>query len=300
MQQKYVAMYDYATVEPKDSTNQKAIVYLHNNQVGQVQYAFNSDGQMIYERVQTPFGETMGEINAYDLKMPVRFPGQYYDAETGFNQNWNRDYDSSLGKYLQPDPLGLGGGDVNIYSYVGQNPLMGFDPLGLMGTNRWWLPPGWCYQLYSDGSERFYRCENPPEYCPPESKNGELPPPPPPWQSPNFPASDSSPSLPPPYLRLGGFGGGGLDGGGCEPPTADLGDMIAVGSLVFPASVPLEMARESWDLYEYSKQNEGPLISKMTEMATKDIYERKKESAVRVGVLAGGVYKWYIGCGNGK
>ena len=130
MQQKYVAMYDYATVEPKDSTNQKAIVYLHNNQVGQVQYAFNSDGQMIYERVQTPFGETMGEINAYDLQMPVRFPGQYYDAETGFNQNWNRDYDSSLGRYVQSDPIGLRGG-VNTYSYVGQNPIMRIDPNGL-------------------------------------------------------------------------------------------------------------------------------------------------------------------------
>ena len=125
-----VAMYDYTGVEPKDSTNQKAIVYLHNNQVGQVQYAFNSDGQMIYERVQTPFGETMGEINAYDLQMPVRFPGQYYDSETGFNQNWNRDYDPAIGRYVQSDLIGLSGG-INTYGYVGQNPLMYVDPMGL-------------------------------------------------------------------------------------------------------------------------------------------------------------------------
>ena len=124
-------MYDYTTVEPKDSTNQKAIVYLHNNQVGQMQYAFNSDGQMIYERVQTPFGETMGEINAYDMKMPVRFPGQYYDSETGFNQNWNRDYDPSLWRYIQSDPIGLGGG-INTFGYVGQNPLSHVDKLGLL------------------------------------------------------------------------------------------------------------------------------------------------------------------------
>jgi RHS repeat-associated protein len=101
-----VAMYDHTTVEPKDSTNTKAIVYLHNDQVGQVQYAYNSDGQIIYERVQTPFGETMSEMNAYNVQIPVRFPGQYYDSETGFNQNWNRDYDSSLGAYIQPDPRG--------------------------------------------------------------------------------------------------------------------------------------------------------------------------------------------------
>ena len=156
MQQKYVAMYDYTTVEPKDSTNQKAIVYLHNNQVGQVQYAFNSDGQMIYERVQTPFGETMGEINAYDMKMPVRFPGQYYDAETGFNQNWFRTYDPARGAYNEPDPIGItrdygrnpefevmermglpvypteyGLSLNNLYGYVNGNPGLWWDIFGL-------------------------------------------------------------------------------------------------------------------------------------------------------------------------
>jgi RHS repeat-associated protein len=125
-----VAMYDHTTVEPKDSTNTKAIVYLHNDQVGQVQYAYNSDGQIIYERVQTPFGETMSEMNAYNVQIPVRFPGQYYDSETGFNQNWNRDYDSSLGRYVQSDPIGLMGG-INTYGYVMQNPGMWVDPKGL-------------------------------------------------------------------------------------------------------------------------------------------------------------------------
>jgi RHS repeat-associated protein len=125
-----VAMYDHTTVEPKDSTNTKAIVYLHNDQVGQVQYAYNSDGQIIYERVQTPFGETMSEMNAYNVQIPVRFPGQYYDSETGFNQNWNRDYDSSLGRYVQSDPIGLMGG-INTYGYVMQNPGMWVDLMGL-------------------------------------------------------------------------------------------------------------------------------------------------------------------------
>ncbi|MCC7517509.1 MAG: DUF4329 domain-containing protein, partial [Pseudomonadales bacterium] len=125
-----VAMYDYTTVEPKDSTGQKAIVFLHNNQVGQTQYAFNSDGQMIYERVQTPFGETMGEVNAYGVQMPVRFPGQYYDSETGFNQNWNRDYDPALGRYVQSDPIGLVGG-INTYGYVEQSPGRFIDLFGL-------------------------------------------------------------------------------------------------------------------------------------------------------------------------
>jgi len=39
---------------------------------------------------------------------PLRFPGQYFDAETDLFQNWNRYYDPSIGRYLQPDPLNLG------------------------------------------------------------------------------------------------------------------------------------------------------------------------------------------------
>ena len=63
----------------------------------------------------------------------LRFPGQYYDAETGLYYNWHRYYEPSTGRYVTSDPIGLVAG-LNIYSYAAQNPLYWVDPLGLF---RW-------------------------------------------------------------------------------------------------------------------------------------------------------------------
>ncbi|WP_161795339.1 RHS repeat-associated core domain-containing protein [Xanthomonas sp. GPE 39] len=60
----------------------------------------------------------------------LRFPGQRYDAASGLNQNYFRDYEPGTGRYVQSDPIGLGGG-TNTYAYVINNPLMFIDPLGL-------------------------------------------------------------------------------------------------------------------------------------------------------------------------
>jgi RHS repeat-associated protein len=63
---------------------------------------------------------------AYNL----RFPGQYYDAETGLNYNYLRDYDPTVGRYVESDSIGLAGGSWSTYSYVNGNPLWSIDPQG--------------------------------------------------------------------------------------------------------------------------------------------------------------------------
>ncbi|MBT2467303.1 RHS repeat protein [Streptomyces sp. ISL-66] len=61
---------------------------------------------------------------------PLRFPGQYYDPETGLHYNYFRHYDPATGRYISPDPLGLAPAP-NPVAYVA-NPNTGCDPLGLM------------------------------------------------------------------------------------------------------------------------------------------------------------------------
>ena len=71
------------------------------------------------------FGENTPSLQTISFNM--RFPGQYFDQETGFAYNSARDYEASTGRYLESDPIGLRGA-INSYSYTGANPLRFSDP----------------------------------------------------------------------------------------------------------------------------------------------------------------------------
>jgi RHS repeat-associated protein len=64
----------------------------------------------------------------------ARFPGQWFDEETGLFQNGYRDYNPQTGRYMQSDPIGLSAG-WNTYGYVGGSPVMFGDVYGLEKAN---------------------------------------------------------------------------------------------------------------------------------------------------------------------
>jgi len=107
--------------------------YFHNDHLGTPHILTNDSQAIAWKTVYTPFGEAVASIQT--VENPFRFPGQYYDPETGLHYNYFRYYNPQTGRYITPDPIGLEGG-INLFAYVRGNPLRWVDPFGLTwGSN---------------------------------------------------------------------------------------------------------------------------------------------------------------------
>ncbi len=106
-------------------------LFLHADHLGAVVKASDAGQNLVWDVERRPFGERSPNVAA--IEMPLGFPGQYFDEETGNYYNYFRDYDPSTGRYLQSDPIGLDGG-LNTYGYVLQNPINYLDYYGLATT----------------------------------------------------------------------------------------------------------------------------------------------------------------------
>ncbi len=105
------------------------LAYLHTDHLGAVVKATDQYQDIVWDAVCEPFGRRVVTVN--QLEMPLGFPGQYYDQESGNFYNYFSDYDPTTGRYLQSDPIGLSGG-IDTYAYVLNNPLRWIDVFGLV------------------------------------------------------------------------------------------------------------------------------------------------------------------------
>ena len=122
--------------------------YFHTDQVGLPEELSNAQGQIIWQAQYKTWGSTVeerwearrlhgakvqgqteGDIPQGDRQeQNLRFQGQYLDRETGLHYNTFRYYDADIGRFICPDPIGLGGG-INLGSYA-PNPIAWIDPWG--------------------------------------------------------------------------------------------------------------------------------------------------------------------------
>lgn len=116
----------YASLD--DEPQSGRCFYVFSDHLGSVELILNDKSETVWQARLDPYGIARIEEGQH-FAQPLRFPGHFYDAETGLHYNRYRYYDPALGRYLESDPIGLEGG-VNLYAYT-RNPLKEVDVDGL-------------------------------------------------------------------------------------------------------------------------------------------------------------------------
>jgi len=113
------------------------VYYYHYDGLGSVAALTDVNGTFVEYYEYNVFGEpTIWDVNAMEIVdssvvgNPYMFTGREYDSDTGLYYYRARYYNPSIGRFLQTDPIGYAGG-LNLYTYIGNNPLNWIDPWGL-------------------------------------------------------------------------------------------------------------------------------------------------------------------------
>ena len=113
----------------RTGNQEQHIYYFHTDLNGMPEELTDEAGEIVWECSYQLWGKPIQEIAHTEIQQNLRYQGQYLDRETGLHYNTFRYYDPDIGRFTQPDPIGLLGG-FNLYQYA-PNGLTWVDPLGL-------------------------------------------------------------------------------------------------------------------------------------------------------------------------
>jgi len=116
---------DYDSVSADPATGKR--YHVHTDHLGCPELLLDDAGHAVWRARIDAYGAAQVDVGQ-EFHQPLRWPGHYYDAETGLHENRFRTYSPELGRYLQSDPLGVEGG-LNLYAYT-DNPLKEVDVRG--------------------------------------------------------------------------------------------------------------------------------------------------------------------------
>jgi|GEM_PF-1568847 RHS repeat-associated protein len=108
------------------------VYYFAADQVGTIYTVANEGGNEVKRIICDSFGNKLIDTNEL-VDVPLGFAAGLYDKDTGLVHFGFREYDPSIGRFITPDPLGLAGGDVDVYGYCTDDPVNGVDRYGLRG-----------------------------------------------------------------------------------------------------------------------------------------------------------------------
>ena len=113
--------------EPIEMTRGGSTVYYTMDGLGSVRNLTTSTQTVVEQYDYDSFGNL---TNPPTTGNPYTYTSREYDPETGLLFYRARYYDPKVGRFLQQDPKGFDGGDVNFYAYVAGNPINAVDPMG--------------------------------------------------------------------------------------------------------------------------------------------------------------------------
>ncbi len=105
--------------------------FYHRDALGSVTELTDSTGTVAQAYVYDAYG---GIQATSLLENPFTFTGREFDTESGLYYYRARYYDPAAGRFVNEDPIGLEGG-INVYAYVGNNPVNFTDPDGLLDVS---------------------------------------------------------------------------------------------------------------------------------------------------------------------